>query len=108
VLLIDGQYTQSAFGPAELSVGCHIVVSVRLANRSSRFGKTAYFRFTAKASHRYVIERKREYNSKILGSGRYGSQVQFTEVRSLAELDERGALERRYLELEASGTPQGC
>ncbi len=119
-LEIDGQYTRGVAGSVEIPLGCHVVILSkdpwpRATSRASYlYGfrrdvpRTRYFQFTAKAAHRYVIERNYQYLSDVLPSSRGGGGWWRVEVLTLAELDENGALERRYSESEAHETPLSC
>lgn len=123
VVQIDGQYSTIGAGPVPLSLGCHVVVSAsgygnlysyRRDLGGVNYGHprvlvTRYFKFTAKAGHHYVIERDYRYSSSLpsarAGGGATANRM---EVRTLAERNEEGALERRYFESEASEAPLSC
>jgi hypothetical protein len=117
-LQIDGQYTRGGPGPIELPLGCHVVIASNGTWDWNQFGHFSnlyghynvphrrYFMFTAKAGHRYVIERNFWYASNT--STRVGSNATRHEIRTLAELDEHGSLERRYSEVNASEIPPQC
>jgi hypothetical protein len=119
VVKIDGKQAPMGAGPFELSLGCHVVVSSQGTGvvsgdmRAShaygirRVPSAKFFKFTAKAGHRYVIERDYQYSSNV-PAGRVSSNANRYEIRTLAERDEAGALERRYFEAEASETLMGC
>lgn len=116
---IDGKAAPMGAGPVELSLGCHVVVasngtgvttgemraSGAYSIRRVRTGR--FFKFTAKPAYRYVIERNYQYSSNV-PAGRNSSNANRYEVRTLAEYDEQGGLQRRYFEADASETPISC